>query len=168
MTLRSDLERWLEYVDSDPEDMGGGKYLTPNEVRLILARDADQAPTDDERGIETWTNGPLVLNATGVADDRNGAFRTVVTVQDGWGRVVLDTRKWHRTHGNTDGEDRPQGRLYTSQARAVFESIDVDELARAVDPAVYPYLNRVTGKEWEACVKVATAIKAHLLGGDRG
>ena len=50
MTLRSDLERWLEYVDSDPEDMGGGKYLTPNEVRLILARDAKQAPTDNERG----------------------------------------------------------------------------------------------------------------------
>lgn len=94
MTLRDDLERWLEYVDSDPEDMGGGKYLTPNEVRRILARDA-------------------------------------------------------------------------KQARAVFESIDVDELARAVDPAVYPYLNRVTGKEWEACVKVATAIKAHLLDGER-
>jgi len=53
------------------------------------------APLPDEH--ETWTNGDLVLNATGVADDRNGPVTTVIEIQDGHGRIVLDTSKWHRT-----------------------------------------------------------------------
>ena len=60
MTLREQLEAWLEWCDRDEEDMGGGKYLTPTEVRDMLKEGSTQTVTAEQVAsikAEAWDQG---------------------------------------------------------------------------------------------------------------
>lgn len=48
MTLREQLEAWLEWCDRNEEDMGGGKYLTPTEVRDMLKTEPTPTVTAEQ------------------------------------------------------------------------------------------------------------------------
>ena len=82
------------------------------------------------------------------------------TVSDGERGQMLLVISEHHSGNVTEGTLIANDLIASGYRKAPV--VSVEDVARVIDPAIYPDINRLTGDGWAASVRAATAVMALL------
>ena len=158
--------REISGVGTRWQDQHGYDYLW-GDVELLLARHPEPTVSDGER--EGDRDAPFGTYALG--RPKPSPIEAILETEDKRHGQVLpgaDSHLWRCACGDWDawGFDEHVRRCQTDALLVAgyrkAPVVSVEDVARVIDPAIYPDINRLTGDGWAASVRAATAVMALL------